>query len=166
MHSISPSTSRVRCLPSVKKALGQKQLVACLYAALALSVPDRPLLAHAASDSIHLSGWLVPHYPASGVVRSVNSCLDDGTTGTLRQVVSISASGDTVDLSAVPLTCSTITLTSGEINESLAVLTFVGPTNHRVTITTDYSGRIFKHTNAVNSVLSITDLTISHGRVY
>jgi hypothetical protein len=148
-----------------------KRLAACLSATLAIGVADQPSLAHAgAPDPSAQRGWSARHLPkafvASGVTRSVNSCLDNGDVGTLRQVVGMAGTGDTIDLSAVPVSCSTITLTSGEIHDSVASLTFAGPTDRKLTITTGDIGRIFNHSAASLSSLVITNLTISHGRVY
>lgn len=119
-----------------------RHIATCLSAALALSAADETI----------------------AVTRNVSSCLDDGTAGTLRQVVGIATSGDTVDLSGLPLACSTITLTSGEISIPQSDLTLAGPTARTLTITTNQNGRILHHTGL--GTISLNDLTLSKGRYY
>ena len=101
---------------------------------------------------------------SSGITRIVSSCLDDGSVGTLRQVVGVSTSGDTVDLSGVPVTCSTITLANGEISMPHTDLTLAGPTARTLTITTNQFGRILNHTGL--GKIKVSDLTLSKGRYY
>ena len=119
-----------------------RHIATCLSAALSLSAAD----------------------DTSAVTRNVSSCLDDGTTGTLRQVVGIATSGDTVDLSGLPLACSTITLSSGEISIPQSTLTLAGPTARTLTITTNQNGRILHHTGL--GTINVNDLTLSKGRYY
>ena len=100
---------------------------------------------------------------AQAATRLVGTCADTGT-GSLRQVVGVAASGDTVDLSG--LTCSTITLTSGEIVMPQFNITLQGPTNRTVTITSNSASRILHHTGAAGGSLTVRNLTISNGKYY
>ena len=108
----------------------------------------------------------VPHVP-SGLLP-VTSCADDGSPGTLREVIAGAGEGDTVDLSA--LTCGTITLTQGIIDVSVLGthhindLSLVGPGADALTI--DGNGdRVFAHGDFQIGLgtLSISDLTIANG---
>ena len=113
-------------------------LAACLASALALTAP---------------ATW--------AATRAVANCADSGF-GSLRQVVGVAVSFDTVDLSA--LTCSTITLTSGEVAIPQYNLTLQGPIDRNVTINTSSNTRILHHTGAAGGVLIINYLTISGGK--
>jgi hypothetical protein len=76
-----------------------------------------------------MKGNAARHAPQPhGAQDLVTNCLDDGSAGSLRSVITAAADGDTVDLST--LTCSTITLTpaSGQLSVPQNGLTLVGPT--------------------------------------
>lgn len=92
----------------------------------------------------------------------VTNCNDDGSSGSLRQVIAAANDGDTVDLSA--LTCSTIALQSGAIVIGLDDLDLTGP-GPSLTIAqgTPYEG-IFEHTGS--GTLSIDSLRVAHGFKY
>ena len=162
-------------MPIVARGMILKKLAISLSAALALSASGGPLHARNMSTTAWpLEGWDAPHHvaddlalplTASGTIHNVGSCLDDGSVGTLRQVVGISISGDTVDLGSLPLACSTITLSMGEINIPQSVLTFVGPADHTLTITANHKNRILHQTGA-SGLIEINQLTLSDGGYY
>jgi hypothetical protein len=104
----------------------------------------------------------VPHgtrRPEGGIVIPVTSCADDGGTGTLRHVVLIASSGDTVDLGG--LSCSTITLTAGAIGIDVDDLTIAGPGASRLTIDAAHASRVFRHGGG--GTLQVTNLTVANG---
>ncbi|MBO9664814.1 choice-of-anchor Q domain-containing protein [Dokdonella sp.] len=92
------------------------------------------------------SDTTAPQAPAFVLV--VTNC-DDSGAGSLRDAVASAADGDTIDLTQ--LTCSTITLTSGEIVVPQKGLTIVGPGANRLSVrrwpTNNYF-RILDFTNA------------------
>jgi hypothetical protein len=162
-------------MPIVARGMILKKLAISLSAALALSASGGPLQArNMSATALPLGGWDAPHHvaddlalplAASSTIHNVGSCLDDGSVGTLRQVVGISISGDTVDLGSLPLACSTITLSMGEINIPQSVLTFVGPADHTLTITANHKNRILHQTGA-SGLIEINQLTLSDGGYY
>jgi hypothetical protein len=91
-------------------------------------------------------------------VRHVTSCEDDGE-GSLRAVVAASASGDTIDLSA--LACSAITLETGAIAVRLDSATIVGPSTHALAIDGHGYDRVLLHYGSGSLVLR--NLTIRNG---
>ncbi|MBS0555800.1 MAG: right-handed parallel beta-helix repeat-containing protein [Proteobacteria bacterium] len=122
------------------------RLTACVVAALALATP---FAASAAST------W------------TVNTCdqgySGSGKTGTLRYAAANAASGDTINMTALP--CSTISLTTGSINFSQPNLTINGPGKDKLTILGKFGGyiRIFAHTGS-SGTLTINDLSMAYGR--
>jgi hypothetical protein len=98
--------------------------------------------------------------PQAGLAttRTVTS-LNDSGAGTLRSLISASAANDTIDF-AVGL-AGTITLTSGElvIGRNLII---IGPETASVTVNGNNASRVF---NVTNATVSISDLTISNGRI-
>jgi putative cofactor-binding repeat protein len=88
-----------------------------------------------------------PPAQRGGTTRPVTSCADDADPGTLRNVLAVAEEGDTVDLSA--LTCSTITLTQGEIDTSvlgdnpLYDITVQGPGREALTIEAGGLSQVF-----------------------
>ncbi len=106
--------------------------------------------------------------PRGGANLPVTSCSDDADPGTLRNVIAGAGEGDTIDMSA--LTCSTITLTAGEIDISVLGdhpindLTLVGPGRDLLTI--DANGARFLAHGAFQvglGQLALRDLTIANG---
>ncbi len=99
----------------------------------------------------------------------VTSCADDGTPGTLREVLKLAGEGDTVDLSQ--LTCSTITLASGELDigvfgdNHVYQLNLVGPGRDRLTIDANGASQVLVHNHfrGYKAALSISDLGIAKG---
>ena len=99
-----------------------------------------------------------PHaqVPAGAIV--VASCDDDGP-GTLRNAVSIAASGDTIDLTT--LDCSTITLTSGAIGVAQDDLSLIGPGAPSLAIDGGGQSEVMRHSGT--GTLSFDSLTLTHG---
>ncbi len=169
---------------TLKSALALKPLAACLAGAfMAVGVagatttsvpaaghvaksartfarhPDAATAASLRSHFRHEQSHRTSTRPA-GVTLPVTSCTDDSTGGTLREVVTAAADGDTVDLSA--LTCSSITLTQGAISTSVNNLTLIGPSASALTIDGANAGRVLDH--AGTGTFTVDHLTISHGR--
>lgn len=96
----------------------------------------------------------------SGTTITVTTCNDSGA-GSLRNAVSVAASGDTIDLAS--LVCSRITLTSGAIDISQNDLSFVGPGALQLAIDGGASesrfDRVFDH--AGTGTIAIDYLTIT-----
>jgi hypothetical protein len=105
-------------------------------------------------------------------VLPVTSC-DDSGPGTLRATVAIAASGDTIDLSQLPCSDSTITLTSGAIAVSIGDLTISGVPLARpeqadgvttgAIIDGDARDRVFDHSGT--GALMLFGLTVRNGAV-
>lgn len=89
---------------------------------------------------------------------SVTSCVDDGSTGTLRQVVASAADGDTVDLSTS--FCSIITLSRGEIPVAINNLTLTGSVVQGIDAANN--SRVLHHTGV--GILEIDYLTLTGGK--
>ena len=98
-----------------------------------------------------------PAVPAT--TRPVTTCADDGP-GSLRVVIANSASGDTVDLTA--LTCSEITLQTGAIAAHVDTLTLAGPTSRQLAIDGGDVDRVFLHYGGGS--FTLRDLTVRNGR--
>jgi hypothetical protein len=97
------------------------------------------------------------------VTAVVGNCNDSGA-GSLRDVMTSAMSGDTVDVRALP--CSTITLTTGQINVGADSVTLLGPGVDALTIkngtySTKYDNRIFAHSGA--GVFTIVGMTLADG---
>lgn len=97
-----------------------------------------------------------------GVVRTVQNCNDSGS-GSLRAAYLASGDGDTVDLGQ--LACSTITLTSGELqsNGVVAYVAIEGNPYTRTTIDANLAGRAFHH---AAGRLRLANLVVRGGRVH
>lgn len=100
--------------------------------------------------------------PAMATV--VNSCGERIAKGitTLRYAVTHAADGDTIDLSQ--LTCSTITLTGGEIPVTVNNLTIQASAAHPVTVDAGGSNRVFEHIGT--GTLTLQYLTLQNGHAY
>jgi hypothetical protein len=114
-------------------------------------LPPKPLAA-AIVAGLLLAG------PAAATTRMVTACADTGAGG-LRQTIAASASGDTVDMTA--LTCSKLTLTAGELPVTVGSLTIRGPGSGKLTIDANRHSRVFRHDGT--GVLSLSSLTLSNG---
>ena len=88
----------------------------------------------------------------------VTSCADDGSDGTLRSVMASAPGGATIDLTQ--LTCSTITLEMGAIDNQFQNVTLRGPGADRLAIDGNYQDRVFKAGS-----ITLEGLTVTHGRV-
>jgi hypothetical protein len=110
-------------------------------------------------------GWLqaraVAKRPATTL--PVTSCADDGSGGTLREVVAGAVDGDTVDLSA--LTCSTISLAQGGIAINVDNLSMVGPGADKLTIDGGGMDTVlnFYGGSGGGGTLQISGLTVANG---
>ena len=97
-------------MPTAQRNLRIKSLVTCLSAALAVAGVAPP----AQAGSLPQPSWLnyplglrpthrfgvkMPS-PAPSAIRNVLSCFDDGSIGTLRQVIGIAGDNDYIDLNA------------------------------------------------------------------
>jgi hypothetical protein len=120
----------------------------CVAAALALALGVGATAAFA-----------TPHAPASGQLRPVTTCEDDGP-GSLRAVIAdpMTQSGDTVDLRG--LQCGRITLSTGEIDIAQTELSLLGAGAGELVIDASGSSRVFDHPLGY---LSITGMTLSGG---
>lgn len=100
--------------------------------------------------------------PRGGTTRIVENC-DDSGSGSLRAAYLASGEGDIVDLRQ--LGCSTITLTSGELQSDgvQAYVTIQGDPDNRVTIDANHAGRAFQH---AGGRLLLADLVVRGGRVH
>ena len=118
-----------------------------------LGVPERLNRRPLAAVLAGLLGLAAPTVWAT--TQTVSNCSDSGT-GSLRAAVAAAASGDTVD--ATSLSCSTITLTSGEIVIAQDSLQILGPSADALTVTTTGQNRILTHTGT--QALYLDQLTI------
>jgi len=118
-------------------------LAACLAAALGLASPL-----------------------AEAVNRTVTNCANTGG-GSLRSAVASAGSGDTIVFDTGQMNCSTITLTSGQIEINVDELTVQGPAGSTLTIGGFHASRVFFHYagGQHNRKLTINDLTIANGTV-
>ncbi|MGH8172610.1 MAG: choice-of-anchor Q domain-containing protein [Rhodanobacteraceae bacterium] len=100
------------------------------------------------------------HAPAGPTPTVVENCADDGP-GSLRQAYRNAASNETIDLSQ--LTCSTITLTSGALEDSPTTenVMLQGPGKYLLTIDGGNADRVIVH-NGPGSLL-IGGVTIQNG---
>jgi len=114
------------------------------------------------ASCLALTGLCVVPQIASGVIP-VGRCGDMVGKGgyTLRQAIANAPDGDTVDLSTLPVTCSTITLTGGAIPIPQANLTIAGPADRTITVSAANASRVFVHAGA--SRILIRDVTIANG---
>ena len=107
---------------------------------------------------------------SSATSRQVTSCADDGSAGTLRAVIAVAGSGDTIDLSSLPdadpnCTTSTITLNQGEIAIAHN-LNLRGPGAGRLTIAAGGTNRVLHSTStdAPSGYLRVASISISGGK--
>ena len=96
---------------------------------------------------------------AATATAQVTSCADDGSVGTLREVIAAAGEGDRLDLSQ--LNCSVITLTQGAIPVMLDNLTLLGPGADRLAIDGGRLDRIFIHYGY--DTLDLEGLTVRNG---
>jgi len=103
-----------------------------------------------------------PTRPAATLV--VSNCLDDGSPGSLRSVISGAADGDVIDMTA--LSCSTITLATGSIDVNVDNLTINGPGASALAIDGDANGTVFDCFGTGGGTVTINDLTLTNGYYY
>lgn len=101
--------------------------------------------------------------PAVATTRLVGKCGDMAGKGgdTLRIAIGKALDGDIVDLTPLPLTCTTITLTGGEIPTPAGVNTLSIVSPRAVTVDGGNAGRIFNHSGTGN--LYVRYLTLTNG---
>lgn len=148
--------------------------IACLRP-LALTFALSGILASAADAGtpalprITPAAALSPERPMAPQNWVVQNC-SDAAPGSLRDIIENPAnaqSGDTVDLSQLPMLCavanSTISLTTGEITINQGALTLIGPDPSigSVTISGGGASRVLKHTGS--GVLAVRGLTVANG---
>lgn len=100
----------------------------------------------------------VSHHSATNNY-DVTSCADDGSPGTLRYVIDHAGDGDTADLSN--LTCSTITLTTGEILIPQSNFVLQASLAHPVTIDAHGASRVIEHDGS--GILGLVEINLSNG---
>lgn len=100
----------------------------------------------------------VSHPMRTATTLAVTSCLDDGSTGTLRDVITNAVTGDVIDLSTSG--CSTITLLTGVISTNADDLTIKGSGAANQTIDGNANGSILGHLGY--GTLTIQDITLTN----
>ena len=103
------------------------------------------------------------HGVSGGSTLVVTNC-DDAGAGSLRDAIVSAVSGDTIDLRQ--LGCSLITLSGGAlaIGPPIAALNLLGPGSASLTIDGADTDRIFEHDVGIDGSLSISGITLTHGR--
>lgn len=96
---------------------------------------------------------------APSIIVPVANCRDDGSAGTLRDVLAHAVDGEQVDMSQ--LSCSTITLTMGELAIPAAASN-VSVVGNGQTIDGNGADRVFLHSGS--GFLVLDTLTITNGR--
>lgn len=168
------TNSRGRGPCRTKLAAGLAAILATSVAGGAIAGAGVPALAYPSDPWLRDAPWRQPlrvfqprqhtvdrpaHGKAAGrppTIQIVTTC-DDAGAGSLREALAGAADGDTIDLSA--LTCSTITLTSGELVSTADSLTLRGPGRDALAIDGNAQDRVLIHTGS----LQILDLTIANG---
>ena len=102
-----------------------------------------------------------PH--SGGALRAVANCNDAGP-GSLRDAIATAAEGDTIDLTA--LTCSIISLSTGQIEIPQQDLAIQGPGRDRLLIDAQGGSRAFNASGKYvqYSEISLSGMTIANGR--
>ena len=101
-----------------------------------------------------------PHSTAhAAATLPVTSCADDGSSGTLRSIVTLAGDGDTVDASA--LTCTAIALTQGAIAVYQDDLAIAGPGASALAIDGANADRVFAHYG--HGTLTLQGVTVRNG---
>ena len=171
-RSAMPALGRLRRVPLFSACLGMALIASAdAHATTANAANEHPVGSRFGSfDRMRASaptrdplsqtnGAARPATP-SGTTITVTTCNDSGA-GSLRNAVSVAASGDTIDLAS--LACSTITLTSGAIDIAQNDLLLIGPGAFQLAIDGGASqsrlDRVFDHSGA--GTLAIDYLTIT-----
>lgn len=102
-------------------------------------------------------------HPVAATTLEVTTCVDEiaDVPGSLRYAVAHAHSGDEVNLSALPLSCSTITLAHGPIINYVDTITLYGPNDRTLTIDGAYADRVLIHNGTGTMMLAY--LTVSRG---
>lgn len=106
-----------------------------------------------------------PVLAGSGVVSNCN----DSGDGSLRSAIATAASPATITFDSGAMNCSTITLTTGQLQVDVAELTLQGPNDATITIHGNDQSRVINDRAASGPPdtvrkLTIERLTIAHGR--
>jgi hypothetical protein len=93
----------------------------------------------------------------------VTSCQDDGTAGTLRSVIQdpMTQSGDSINLTMLPMMCSRITLGGTAISVTQNELHIHGPGADQLVIDGNHNSAVFDHSGS--GTLGVTGVTIANG---
>jgi hypothetical protein len=167
--SIRPNT-----LPTVRA----KPLAKCLAAALGLALTaasatprsDHGVPSQTGAQNLrkgHGDGaaiLLAPSKRPTAMLHHVTSCNDNAADpGSLRSIVASpsTVSGDTIDFSQLPMTCSTITLSGSAISVYQYTLVLQGPGSANLTIDAGNASSAFYHVG--HGTLYLSDLTIANG---
>ncbi len=135
---------------------------------MSLSIDSIPTLRHCRRLPLAICVGLLfaAAHAARAATLPVTSCADDGSAGTLRSVMYSAHDHDIVDLTQ--LTCSTITLTQGDIDVSwigyhpLSYLEIDGPGRDQLTIVGVAPARAFALGNSSAGQVVVNDLTITN----
>jgi hypothetical protein len=121
-------------------------------------LPYVHLRAHSPRTTAAKSGSVIS--PNSHVV---DTCADDGSPNSLRMLAGSVPTGDTVDLTQLPMMCSKITLdhARGPIVITQDARTIQGPGADQLSIDGDGFSSVFRHYG--NGMLRFNDVTIAHG---
>lgn len=116
--------------------------------------------------ALSLAGWTITPQLAWATTWPVGKCGDMAGKGgdTLRIAIGKAGSGDTVDLGFLPVTCSTITLTGGQIPIGVANLNIHGSASAPVTIDAGNNSRVFQHTG--DGLLNLYGVVVAHGNAF
>ncbi len=121
---------------------------------LKLTALSAALLLASANSSAAATSW------------TVDTCADNnagsGTSGSLRYTLAHAASGDTIDITQLPLACSKITLTDGFLIINQNDLTLTGPGAGLLTISGAHNSVVI-HDDGQAGTLTINDLTLADG---
>jgi hypothetical protein len=135
------------------------------------SISALPFRRNHVSSLVALVLGLAPAAGFAATTWPISSCEDDGTPGTLREVIKAvtTLTGDSVDLAFC--SGSTISLQTGAIEIKQDDLTLVGPGAANLQVDgaklpyyTQGDYRIFTHTGA--GTLTLQSLGVTHGHVY
>ncbi|MGH8172251.1 MAG: choice-of-anchor Q domain-containing protein [Rhodanobacteraceae bacterium] len=99
----------------------------------------------------------------------MSTCADDDSLGSLRAIIASpnTGDGDTIDLTQLPMGCSTITLDDAthvpsHITINQSSLYILGPDSHQLTIDGQGSSSVLRHLGS--GTLGIKGVTIAHGK--
>jgi len=103
--------------------------------------------------------------PAGATTWPVGKCGDMAGKGgdTLRIAIGKAGNGDTIDMGPLPLACSTITLTGGEIPIAVANLTVQGPSGRIVVVSGNNVGRVF-YDSGGGGLLTLSGFEVAYGQ--